>query len=130
MATQTEGRQKTTRQHELDALKYPFSVKPVQFMKLPTAMMEAEFSYFTKSSELKVHLWLLPGVNLRWTWEQLANAFGHKALKWTPEAKKIVPPHVIEGSIFIGLKANRRQVQNVVNYLMELDHKLMMHKIV
>ena len=54
MATQTEGRQKTTQQHELDALRHPYSVKPVQFMKLPTAMMEAEFSYFTKSSELKV----------------------------------------------------------------------------
>jgi len=130
MATQTEGRKKAPQQHELDALKYPYSIKPVQFMKLPTAMMEAEFSYFTKTNELKIHLWLLPGVNLRWTWEQLANSFGHKALKWTPEAKKIVPPHIIEGSVFIGLVSNRHQVQNVVNCLLELDRRLAMRKVV
>jgi len=97
------------------------SPKEKVFERLDTATSFTEVYYDRGRKELLVHIWLYPQVPLRWYWERLANAFGSNALKWTQEAMKVSPPHLLQGSVFIGLRSNPVQAHNAIVRLLEID---------
>lgn len=101
---------------------YIYTFSQLEFIPLDTVSMYTEFNYNPDKKELKIHIWLNPAVPLRYAWEVLANAFGHEALAWTREAERLVGNQIIRGSIFIGLKCEPHQVQNVLAALKEIDY--------
>jgi len=101
------------------------AMEPVTFQHLPTYMLLTDYCYDLVEQRLKLHLWLVPGLDLRTVWEILADSFCNENLRWTPEVEMTVESgHVIKGSIFVGMKVGFEQMHAVLSRITEIDKML------
>jgi hypothetical protein len=136
--------------------KRPPQTTPVLFRHLQTQLMISEFTYNREKGSLKIHLWVVPGMEvdphspktLRWLWEELVEALGTNAVQWTPDVElahpgaplhsEANPMGCIKGSVFIGLKVPKSpdfrqlppQVVNVCQLVLAADKKLVSRKFI
>ena len=110
----------------LQYMREAFKVDPLIFTSIPTNVSYTEYSYDGDKKELKVHMWLLPAVDLRRMWQELAESFGHEALKYTHDVPLYWPPQniTIKDSIFIGMHTTTLQAQNVLSRILDVDRHI------
>lgn len=119
--------QTTLDQKTLEHFKEAFVVNKHMFTPLPTQLSYTEYSYDPDKKELKVHIWLLPEVNMRYYWQELAESFGADSLKFTKDVEMYWPPRniTLKDSVFIGMKTNPSQAHNVLTRLLDVDKQFM-----
>jgi hypothetical protein len=117
--------QTTLDQKTLEHFKEAFVVNKHSFTPLPTQLSYTEYSFDPDKKELKVHIWLLPEVNMRLYWQELAESFGADALKFTKDVEMYWPPQniTLKDSVFIGMRTNPSQAQNVLTRLLDVDRR-------
>lgn len=107
----------------LDYVSKAFKVDPLIFTPIPTRLSYTEYAYDSGTMEFKVHIWTLPQVDLRKYWQELAESFGHEALKYTHDVPLYWPPQniTIKDSVFLGMKSTTAQAQNILARLLDID---------
>jgi hypothetical protein len=103
-----------------------WKMEPINFQRLPTRMLVTEYYYDIDANELKVHLYLQPGVVLRELWEILAESFGPQYLAFTREAyHNNGDGTILKGSVGIFMPVTFDRMHGVLCRLSEIDNALL-----